>query len=98
MLDGTVAFVPDAPGADLLVAVGEAEDGTPVAAVVPADADGVSVEPVVRYDATRALGHVTFANARGRRLNADADALGGCLVRGSVAARGRGCGSGADLP
>jgi alkylation response protein AidB-like acyl-CoA dehydrogenase len=75
VLDGTVAFVPDAPRADLLVAVGEAEDGTPVAAVLAADADGVSVEPVMRYDATRALGHVTFSNARGRRLNADADAL-----------------------
>src|SRR5207248_2198854 len=32
VLDGTVAFVPDAPGAELLVAIGEAQDGSPVAA------------------------------------------------------------------
>ena len=68
-----VAFVPDAPGADLLVAVGVDGDGHPVAAAVPAD--GVSVEAVVRYDATRSLGHVRFTRARGRRLDVDADAL-----------------------
>ncbi len=45
------------------MAVGVTEDGTPVAAAVPADADGVSVEPVMRYDATRPLGHVTFSTA-----------------------------------
>jgi alkylation response protein AidB-like acyl-CoA dehydrogenase len=75
LLDGTVAFVPDAPGANLLVAVGEAEDGSPVAAAVAADADGVSVEPVTFYDATRPLGHVSFSNARGRRLDVDGSAL-----------------------
>ena len=75
VLDGTVAFVPDAPGADLLVAIGETEGGDPVAVAVPADAEGVTVEAVTRYDATRALGHVTFAPARGRRLNADAGVL-----------------------
>ena len=74
LLDGTAAFVPDAPGADLLVAVGEAEDGSPVAAVVPADAEGASIEPLVRYDATRSLGRVTFSGARGRRLNVEAEA------------------------
>ena len=74
VLDGRVAFVPDAPGAELLVAVGEAEDGSPVAAAVPADAEGVEVEPVTRYDATRSLGHVTLSGARGRRLDADGDA------------------------
>jgi alkylation response protein AidB-like acyl-CoA dehydrogenase len=74
-LDGSAAFVPDAPGADLLVAVGETEDGSPVAVAVPADAEGVSVEPVVRYDATRSLGHVTFSGATGRRLDVDEAAL-----------------------
>ncbi len=73
VLDGAAAFVPDAPGADLLVAVGEAEDGSPVAVAVPADADGVSIEPVTRYDSTRSLGNVTFSGARGRRLDVDAD-------------------------
>ena len=73
--DGTVSFVPDAPGADLLVAVGETEDGTPIAAVIEASAAGVSVAPVVVYDATRSLGHVTLSGARGRRLDVRADAL-----------------------
>ena len=75
VLDGTVSFVPDAAGADLLVAIGETEEGTPVAAAVPADAGGVSIESVVRYDPTHPLGHVSFSNARGRRLDADAAAL-----------------------
>ena len=66
--DGTVAFVPDAPGADLLVVVGVTAGGEVVAGAVAADADGVSVESVMRYDATRALGHVTLSGARGRRL------------------------------
>ena len=39
---GTVAFVPDAPGADLLVVVAEQPDGVPVAAAVDADAYGVA--------------------------------------------------------
>jgi alkylation response protein AidB-like acyl-CoA dehydrogenase len=75
VLDGTVAFVPDAPAADLLVAVGETDAGEPVAVVIPGDAPGVSIESVMRYDATRALGHVTFTQARGRHLTIDADVL-----------------------
>ena len=75
MLDGSVAFVPDAPGASLLVAIGVAGDGLPVAAVVSADADGVATQRVMRYDATRSLGHVTFSHARGRRLAVGADVL-----------------------
>jgi alkylation response protein AidB-like acyl-CoA dehydrogenase len=71
VLEGEVAFVPDAPGADLLVAIGETEGGSVVAAAVPADAEGVSIEPVVRYDATHPLGHVGFSGARGRRLDVD---------------------------
>jgi alkylation response protein AidB-like acyl-CoA dehydrogenase len=67
---GHAAFVPDAPGADLLVVVGV--DGT--VAVVDAGADGVTVEQVVRYDVTRALGHVTFDGAAGTRLAVDPSA------------------------
>jgi alkylation response protein AidB-like acyl-CoA dehydrogenase len=75
VLDGTVAFVPDAPGTDLLVAIGELEDGSPVAAAVPASDAGVSIETVVRYDATRSLGDVSFTQARGRRLDVASEAL-----------------------
>jgi alkylation response protein AidB-like acyl-CoA dehydrogenase len=74
-LEGRVAFVPDAPGADLFVVVAVSDDGEPVAAAVPADSEGVSVEPVTRYDATHPLGHVSFKSARGRRLDAGVDAL-----------------------
>ncbi len=75
VLEGEVAFVPDAPGADLLVAIGEDRNGSPVAAAVSADAPGVTVEAVTRYDATRSLGHVAFASARGRLLGVGADVL-----------------------
>jgi alkylation response protein AidB-like acyl-CoA dehydrogenase len=76
-IDGSVAFVPDAPGADLLVVVATDADGAPVAVAVEAGAEGVSVEPVMRYDATRALAHVRFAGARGRRLDVDAGVVEG---------------------
>jgi alkylation response protein AidB-like acyl-CoA dehydrogenase len=74
-LNGSVAFVPDAPGADLIVAIGVAADGSPIAAAIAGDADGLAVEPLMRYDATRSLGHVTFTAARGRRLEVDEGVL-----------------------
>jgi alkylation response protein AidB-like acyl-CoA dehydrogenase len=51
-LTGEVAWVPDAPGADVLVVV--CSDGR------VAVTEGGEVEPVRRYDATRSLGHVRF--------------------------------------
>ena len=75
VLEGAVAFVPDAPGAQLLVAIGLSGEGEPVATAIPATADGVRVETVARYDAIRALGHVTFTGARGRRLQVDQETL-----------------------
>jgi alkylation response protein AidB-like acyl-CoA dehydrogenase len=75
VLEGEVAFVPDAPGADLLVVVGVGTDGAPVAAAVEGSAAGVSIEPVTRYDATRPLGHVVLAGARGRALEVGAETL-----------------------
>jgi alkylation response protein AidB-like acyl-CoA dehydrogenase len=63
---GEVAWVPDAPGADLLVVVGVDASGAPVAGAV--EAGEAQVEPVVRYDATRSLGHVTLDGASGRVL------------------------------
>jgi alkylation response protein AidB-like acyl-CoA dehydrogenase len=64
-VSGRAAYVPDAPGAGLLVVTGV--DGT--VAVVEAGAEGVTVERVVRYDVTRALAHVTLDGARGRLLS-----------------------------
>jgi alkylation response protein AidB-like acyl-CoA dehydrogenase len=64
---GTVPWVPDAPGADLLVVVATGADGAPVAGVV--EAADATTEPVVRYDATRALGHVTLEGAPAERLD-----------------------------
>ncbi len=72
-LSGSAAWVSDAVGADLFVVVGVTDAGEPVAAAVEASA--VSVEPVTRYDATRALGHVTLDGATGRRLDVDAGVL-----------------------
>jgi alkylation response protein AidB-like acyl-CoA dehydrogenase len=74
-VDGAAWFVPDAPGADLLVVVGVDESGTPVAAAVPTDAAGVAIEAVTLYDATRSLGNVKFEGAAGRRLDVGEDAL-----------------------
>ena len=70
-LDGEVAFVIDAPGAGLLVAIGADEDGDPVAVAIDPSADGVDLEPVTSYDATRSVAHVTFSGAQGRRLDVD---------------------------
>src|SRR4051812_22617365 len=64
---GTVAWVPDASAAELLVVVGATEHGAPVAGVL--EASLATVEPVVRYDATRALAHVTLDGARAARLD-----------------------------
>ena len=70
---GSAAWVLDAPEADLLVVVGTDESGAPAAAIV--DASAATVESVTRYDATRALGHVKFDRASGRRLEVDAGQL-----------------------
>ncbi len=48
-------------------------DGEPVAGAI--DAAAASVEAVVRYDATRALGHVTLDGARGTRLDVGAEQI-----------------------
>jgi alkylation response protein AidB-like acyl-CoA dehydrogenase len=77
VLDGAVHWAPDVPGAGLLVAVGVTADGTPVAAALASDAQGVSIEEATRYDATRPLGNVTLSGARGRRLGAGPEAIAG---------------------
>jgi alkylation response protein AidB-like acyl-CoA dehydrogenase len=66
-LTGSVAWVPDAPGADLYVVVAtSAYDGSPVAVAV--DGAAATVDVATRYDATRALGHVSFDGAAGTVL------------------------------
>ncbi|HST54974.1 MAG TPA: acyl-CoA dehydrogenase family protein [Solirubrobacteraceae bacterium] len=73
---GELAFVPDAPGAQLLVGVAIL-DGKPVGVVIDASASGVEVQAVRRYDATRSLGHVSLKNAPATVLDAPVDALAG---------------------
>ena len=73
-VSGSLYFVPDAPGADILVGVA-LQDGKPVGVAIEAGAEGVSVEAVERYDATRSLGHVTLANAPATVLDAPEETL-----------------------
>lgn len=69
---GRVHWVPDAPGADVLVAI--ALDGDqPKAVLIDAGAAGVTVEEAKSYDSTRRLGHVALADAEGTVLSAGAD-------------------------
>ena len=73
--DGTVTgnahWVPDAPGADVLVVVATDESGAARAVLV----EGVAVEPLWRYDATRSLGHVHLDGVAGRVLDVPEETL-----------------------
>lgn len=63
-VSGELAWVVDAPGADLLVGVAVDESGTAKAVAIEAGASGVSIDgPVMRYDSSRLLGHVALSNA-----------------------------------
>jgi alkylation response protein AidB-like acyl-CoA dehydrogenase len=73
-VSGELAFVPDAPGADVLVGVALL-DGKPVGVAVEGDASGVSIETTTRYDASRSLGHVKLENAPARVLDASVESL-----------------------
>jgi alkylation response protein AidB-like acyl-CoA dehydrogenase len=88
---GQLAFVPDAPGADVLVGVALL-DGEPVGFAVQASAAGVSVDSVRRYDATRALGHVALQDAPATILDASEEALAGAwhLAQALIAAESLG--------
>jgi len=90
-LTGSFAFVPDAPGADVLVGVAE-QDGRAIGVAVLADAPGVKVEPVRRYDATRSLGHVSLQDAPAVVLDAPEAALAGAwhLAQALIAAESLG--------
>lgn len=71
---GRLSFVPDAPGADLLVGVALL-DGRPAGFAIESSATGVSVEAIRRYDATRALGHVALQEAPATILDAPEESL-----------------------
>jgi alkylation response protein AidB-like acyl-CoA dehydrogenase len=73
-LTGSFAFVPDAPGADTLIGVAIL-DGKPIGVAILADAPGVEIEPVTRYDSTRSLGHVSLENAAAVVLDAPVESL-----------------------
>jgi alkylation response protein AidB-like acyl-CoA dehydrogenase len=73
-VSGELYFVPDAPGADLLVGVALL-DGEPVGVAIEASAAGVSVDPTRRYDATRSLGHVSLSDAPAIVLDAPVQSL-----------------------
>ena len=76
LVTGQLAFVPDAPGADLLVGVA-LRDGRPIGVAIEAGAEGVSVEAQERYDSTRSLGHVNLTGAPATELAVDEDSLAG---------------------
>ena len=65
-ITGGAFWVPDAPGADVFVVVGNGR------AVLVEEA---GVEAVMRYDATRSLGHVRFDGVQGTLLDVDAQVL-----------------------
>jgi alkylation response protein AidB-like acyl-CoA dehydrogenase len=73
-VSGELSFVPDAPGADVLVGVALLDD-EPVGVAIEANARGVRVTPVMRYDATRSLAHVTLSDAPATLLDCPVDTL-----------------------
>src|SRR4029077_2451192 len=73
-ITGSFAFVPDAPGANALVGVA-IQDERPVGVAILADAEGVEVEAVTRYDSTRSLGHVSLEDAPAVILDAPEQSL-----------------------
>ncbi|MGH2833537.1 MAG: acyl-CoA dehydrogenase family protein, partial [Solirubrobacteraceae bacterium] len=91
LVSGTYAFVPDAPGADLLVGVALL-GGKPVGVAIEASTGGVAIEAVHRYDATRSLGHVTLKDASATLLDAPEEALAGAwhLAQALIAAESLG--------
>ncbi len=91
-LTGSFAFVPDAPGADVLVGVAVDENGSALGVAVLADAPGVEVEAVTRYDATRSLGNVTLKDAPAVVLDCPEESLVGAwhLAQALIAAESLG--------
>jgi len=85
-LSATVAWVPDAPGAGVLVVAATRPDGSPVAVAARCRGRGGRRRGVVHYDATRSLGRVV--RLRGRPTCSRASARRSCarVVSRAVAA------------
>ncbi len=90
-VSGRLSFVPDAPGASMLIGVALL-DGQPTGVTIDASAAGVSVEAVQGYDATRSLGHITLEDAPATVLNATPESLAGAwhLAQALIAAESLG--------
>jgi alkylation response protein AidB-like acyl-CoA dehydrogenase len=90
-VSGELSFVPDAPGANLLVGVALL-DGKPVGVAIDATAAGASVEGVRRYDATRSLGHISLKDAPATVLDCPEESLAGAwyLAQSLIAAESLG--------
>jgi alkylation response protein AidB-like acyl-CoA dehydrogenase len=91
-VSGKLAFVPDAPGADLLVGVALLDGQQPVGVAIESGAQGVSVEALTRYDSTRSLGHVSLENAPATVLDTPLESLAGAwyLAQSLIAAESLG--------
>jgi alkylation response protein AidB-like acyl-CoA dehydrogenase len=81
-LTGVVPWVPDAPGADVIVVVA---DGGQVVAV-----EGATVEDAGRYDPTRTLGHVKLDGTQGTVLDGADAAAAWYLAQALIAAESLG--------
>lgn len=90
-VSGAVHWVPDAFGADVLIAV-VTDGGSPKAVAIDATAAGVTVESVVVYDSTRELGHVVLEGAECTVLETDEASitLAWSLAQGLLAAESLG--------
>jgi alkylation response protein AidB-like acyl-CoA dehydrogenase len=91
LVSGELAFVPDAPGADLLVGVA-VRDGKAIGVAIEASAEGVSVTSEERYDSTRSLGTVSLSGAPATVLDVGEDSLTGAwyLAQALIAAESLG--------
>ncbi len=74
IVNGTFAFVPDAPGADLLVGVATLAN-RPVGVAIDADSSSIHIEAADSYDGARSLGHVTLRDTKARLLQTEQEAL-----------------------
>ena len=74
LVNGSFAFVPDAPGASGMIGVA-LQDGRPIGIAVLSESPGVELQQVTRYDATRSLGHVSLTDSPAIVLDAPEESL-----------------------